>query len=299
MSILLRFCRWLAAASLLLGLGVGIAAAQESTPEPTPPADCAECHLDVVSTWQNSTHAQAYHDAEFQTAWQTQKSDSACLSCHTTGFAARTGAYEQPGVTCSACHGQTPTNHPPEPVAVDPGVNICADCHPMTFNEWEVSLHGEQQLACTTCHSPHDQKLRFETSNALCLNCHDEARTDYAHSSHPEQLCVECHWYRSLDETTHIMTGELLPTGHDSQVETRTCVDCHANLPENALAQTVSDVQSPLLSAQVRISELEAEVQTSEAQSANQAAAQLITGLVVGAVVMGLGLGGFSWLRQR
>ncbi len=300
MKTLSRLCRWWAAVGFAWGLGVGAAAAQEATPPPTPPPDCAECHLNVVAAWQTSTHAQAYHDADFQTAWQTQKSDPQCLACHTTGFVVRTGDYDQPGVTCAACHGQTPANHPPEAVAVDPGVRVCADCHPTTFGEWETSLHGAQQLACTTCHTPHDQKLRFETSNALCLNCHNEARTDYAHVSHPNQMCIECHWHRSVDETMHVMTGMLLPTGHDSMVETRTCVECHANLPENAaVVGAESGEPHPLLAARVRISELEAAVQTAEAQSENQAATQLITGLIVGALVMGLGVGGISRLWQR
>lgn len=299
MRILQRFCRWIAAAGVMLGTGAGIAAAQAATPPPTPPPDCAECHLDVVAAWQDSTHAQAYHDPEFQTAWQAQKSDVQCLSCHTTGFAARTGQYDQPGVACAACHGDTPANHPPEAVTIDPGVDVCADCHPTTFNEWETSLHGEQQLACTTCHTPHDQHLRFDTVNALCLNCHDESRDDYAHVSHPDQQCTECHWYRSLDETQHILTGNLMPTGHDSQVETRTCLDCHASLPENAPAETASISTHPLSEARVRISELQAEVQTAQAQGQNQAASQLIAGLVIGALVMGAGVGGFSRLRKR
>lgn len=298
MRILHRICRWMAAAGVVSGIGVGITAAQETTPEPTPPPDCAECHLDVVASWQDSIHAQAYHDPEFQTAWQEQKSKPECLSCHTTGFVPRTGGYDQPGVTCAACHGQTPANHPPETVAVDPGVNVCADCHPTTFNEWQVSLHGEQQLACTTCHTPHDQKVRFDTSTALCLNCHTEARDDYAHVSHPEQQCVECHWYLAADETEHIMTGNLLPTGHDSQVETHTCVDCHANLPENALTATPASPH-PLTEAQLRIHELEAEVQTAQAQGENQAASQLIAGLVIGALVMGAGVGGYTRLRRQ
>lgn len=298
MRILQRLCRWLAAAGLVLGIGVGAAAAQEATPPPTPVPNCAECHLDVVAAWQDSTHAQAYHDPEFQAAWQEQKSDPQCLACHTTGFAVRTGGYDQPGVTCGACHGDTPVNHPPEPVAIDPGVQVCADCHQTTFDEWETSLHGEQQLACTTCHTPHDQHLRFETSNALCLNCHDETRDDYGHVSHPDQLCTECHWYRSLDSTQHILTGNLMPTGHDSLVETRTCLDCHAALPENALAATPVSPH-PLTVAQVRIHELEAEVQTAQAQGENQAAAQLITGLVVGALLVGVGLGGFTRFRRR
>lgn len=280
--------RWLAVLGLVAGislLGATVAAAQEATPEPEPVSvqDCAECHLDVVAEWQTSPHAQAYVAPGFQTKWQETGSDPMCLSCHTTGFVPRTGAYDHEGITCAACHGQTPANHPPEPVAIDPGVEVCADCHTTTFAEWQMSAHGEQQLACTSCHTPHNQGIRFETADALCLNCHDQTRDDYAHVTHLEQACVDCHWYKGFDETLHVMTGNLMPTGHDSVVETRTCLDCHASLDETVTVST--GAQHPLLDAQIRIGELEAEVQTVRAQGQNEAAVLLIQGLLVGAVL--------------
>lgn len=320
-----------------LFVGVAIASAQgpataqptpppsgEPTAEATPKPDCAECHVDIVAAWQTSAHALAYIDADFQAAWTEQGSRSECLACHTTGYVPRTGAYATQGVSCAACHGQTPANHPPEPVRVDPGVQVCADCHATTYTEWQHSAHGEQQLACTTCHTPHNQGLRFETSDALCLNCHDEARTDYAHISHTEQACVDCHWFKNLDETLHVKTGNLLPTGHDSQVETKTCVTCHADLAAQAVAQAegadgaegtegalapaataeavaapAAGKASPLLSAQVRIAELETELQSARAETDNQAIVQLGQGVALGAVVVGALALGFLLLRRQ
>jgi hypothetical protein len=291
------------------------AATGEPTAQPTPGPDCAECHLDVVEAWQTSAHALAYHDPDFQAAWTDLGETSECLACHTTDFVPRTGAYSTQGVACAACHGQTPALHPPEPVSVDPGVQVCANCHATTFTEWQHSAHGEQQLACTTCHTPHDQGLRFDTSDALCLNCHDEARIDYAHVSHSEQACVDCHWFRNLDETLHVMTGDLMPTGHDSQVETKTCVTCHADLAaeeaaqgagvegeaattEVVVAQTIGK-SSPLLAAQVRIAELETELQSARAETDNQAIIQLGQGLALGAILAGVLALGYILLRRQ
>jgi len=283
---------WLTALlTALIGAAAAGVSAQDGTavPTPEPAQDCAECHIDVVLTWQSSTHAQAYHDTDFQAAWQAQGAGAQCLSCHTTGFVPFTSAYEQPGVTCTACHGETPANHPPEAVLVDPGVNVCANCHTTTFTEWQISAHGEQQLACTSCHTPHDQHLRFETADALCLNCHDEARDDYAHVTHVEQACVDCHWYHSTDDREHITSGNLLSTGHDGSVETVTCVACHAERSES-LATPVDGMSLTSMSqAQVRISELETEIETLQAQSANQAALYLLQGLLLVALVVGLG----------
>jgi len=63
---------------------------------------------------------------------------------------------------------KTPANHPQEPVAVDPGVETCATCHATTVTEWEQSKHGEQQLACTTCHQPIPRLSVLNTVKELC-----------------------------------------------------------------------------------------------------------------------------------
>jgi hypothetical protein len=275
------------------------AATQAATQEPVQP--CAECHLKNVSDWQNSPHAQAYHDVAFQAAWEQKGRDVQCLACHTTGFVARTGEYAALGVTCEACHGQTPPKHPPEPVLIQSGIDMCADCHANTVAEWKKSAHGTQQLACTTCHVPHTQKLRFESSDLLCLNCHKEALTDYAHVSHPKQQCVDCHWYRSAEEAKHITTGNLLPTGHDNAVTTRTCVDCHATLARSGSVVALSTppaTASPLQET-VRAEELEARVKTVQAQAENNALLRTTEGVALGAVIGGVLMAGLVGLRNR
>lgn len=250
---------------------------------------CAECHIDVVLDWQNSTHAQAYEDADFQHAWQSLGTDPECLACHTTGYSPRNQTFQHEGVTCEACHGQTPADHPEEPISSQPDVDVCADCHVTTFNEWQKSGHGEADMACSVCHSAHPQQLRATTEKQLCLDCHaDELPQSYAHVTHEESNCADCHWHHSIeDDADHIVTGNLLYTGHDGAVETKACVDCHtdeseiyARASEELLA---SDTQ--VLDAQVKIDELEAEVEQVRAQGENQAAVQLIQGLLAGFAV--------------
>lgn len=265
--------------------------------EPTPiPQDCAECHIDVATNWQSSAHAQAFASNDFQSAWQNANQDPNCLTCHTTGYSAASGEYQHEGVACEACHGNTPATHPDEPLMVEPGLAVCSTCHAETYQEWRRSGHGDQQLACTVCHNPHPQSLRFETASALCLNCHvtDYNTESYAHASHAEESCTNCHWHHGVtDKSEHLMTGVLLPSGHDANVTTASCTDCHAELASaesgaeaaGDTPESVSLAAASLGEAKIEIEELEAEVSEVRAQGENSAAAHLMQGLIVGGVL--------------
>ena len=301
--------QYIAKGAVIIGCGLlGIlfvtatASAQDDPTPATPPrGDCAECHLDIVSAWETSSHAHAYENSDFQEAWHQQNDKVDCLACHTTGFIPRTGEYEHEGVTCEACHGTTPDNHPPESVNVDPGVGVCEDCHTTTFTEWERSIHGEQQLACTTCHIPHPQQLRFDTAEGLCLNCHTEVQFDYVHVSHEEQTCTDCHLYRAdLDvDGEHIMSGNLLPTGHDNAVETVACIACHAELVVENATDGMESSGHPILQSKIEIAELEAKVENLEAQGENTAAVRMVQGFVVGIAIGGILIMLWSRFRQQ
>lgn len=242
---------------LLMWAGTS-ALAQDSTPTPEPaaaqedaiptpqatPQDCAACHLDAALEWQGSPHALAFNTGTFQEAWLNQRSNPMCLSCHTTGFVSRTSTFSHAGVACAACHGETPINHPPEtmPIALD--ATVCADCHTTTFVEWESSAHGVEGVTCSSCHNAHQSTLKAENTDALCLSCHEAAPETYAHTTHTEQACVDCHYHRSTDAdmTVHIATGALPPSGHQGDVFTASCVSCHGDLVVEGEDTTISDI---------------------------------------------------------
>lgn len=286
---------------------------QDNPPVQDSPDDCATCHVDIVSDWQDGMHAKAFSDPIFQENWQEQGEPAECLACHTTGFVPYTGAYSHEGVACAACHGDVPANHPPEPMSIESNVEVCAGCHTTTYVEWTQSAHGEQQLGCTTCHDPHPQELRFDDANTLCLNCHDDsvlpARDDYVHLVHEEQQCVNCHWHHgeAEDLIAHYKTGNLFPTGHDADVETVACVTCHEDITDSdAVAQGEAIAEelgltggNPLLKAQVRIEELESEVDTLEAQGANTSSLRMAQGFVIGIAIGGIVLFGVMRFRRR
>lgn len=224
---------------ILLFLGIllmtaGLVMAQEVTPEttptPIPPEDCQSCHLDVATEWQFTPHAQAYSNEAFQSAWFEQRSDPTCLACHTTGYISRTQTYKQEGVACVACHGNTPLTHPPDTVPVIGG-EVCADCHTTTYSEWEQGAHSTSDITCLSCHDPHQSNLVAQDSQTLCLSCHETVEQSYAHTTHPDQQCVDCHYHKpALDDTEHFVSGNLLPSGHQSQAFAVACVDCHGDL---------------------------------------------------------------------
>jgi len=267
------------------------------TTEDTIVQGCAECHIDVVAQWQDSPHATTFAHETVQAA--VNEEGSTCLSCHSTGFQAFSGEFMHQSVTCEACHGVTPADHPDEAIAVNVDVGVCADCHTTTYTEWQSSAHGAAELECSSCHDPHRNSLRFETSNALCINCHEQDGLDsYAHTTHIEQACTDCHWHHGeFDTDQHVLTGALMPSGHDSNVETVACTTCHENAE---LAEAGEEDAEPVEVERVslvELRELEAEIESVRALGTNIAAVRLIQGGVVGIALGGVLMFGFMRLR--
>jgi len=81
---------------------------------------------------------------------------------------------------------------------------VCLDCHRKTrdVKDWGESAHGLAQLACTTCHDPHE-------------------RTKYVHQASNEQpeLCADCH-----SHVAQLFNG---PSHHPVLDESKTCTQCH------------------------------------------------------------------------
>lgn len=222
---------------------------EEGAATETTPQTCASCHLDSALEWQGSPHATTFHEESFQTSWLDQRSNPLCLSCHTTGFVPRTAEFDHAGVTCEACHGETPVNHPPETMPVELDSTVCADCHTSTYAEWERSGHGVEGVVCADCHDAHRATIKAESSEALCLSCHESAPDTYAHVTHPEQACVECHYHTPSSDamTVHITTGALPPTGHQGDVFTVACVNCHGDMAAEGADAAVSESASVVL----------------------------------------------------
>ena len=264
--------------------------------EPMPLEDCAECHVDIEAEWQGSAHARAFEDPLFQDALAEADHPDECLACHTTGFEAITGEYSAENVTCEACHGLTPAEHPPEVVHVRTDSELCGACHEQTYDEWNRSAHAAENVQCMDRHTAHGRALRFVVSQENCLSCHDERLDDFAHVSHAEAnlACVDCHIYRDPDAP--IPATGLADTSHEFGSPTQGCLRCHENLEEVDIEATPTVAPATGSEADLRIAELEAELAAIE-NCQGVPGWLLLQGILLGGV---LGAGAtWMWLRVR
>ncbi len=269
--------------------------ADEETPAPTPtPVGCGECHIDIQEEWESSAHARAFTDSEFQHRLQDMTDPAGCYPCHTTGYQPATGEYLAENVTCEACHGVTPADHPPAPVEVDDSSELCGECHEVTYREWADSAHAAEGVQCVSCHTSHGRSLRFTNSQETCLSCHEERMNDYAHMSHinANLACVDCHIYKDPDAPIPV-TG-LAATSHEFRVPTRGCLRCHELMELEGMEGTIEPPTPTGDEAELRIAELEAQLAALEG-SQEASSLQMVQGGVIGLVV---GLVA-SWLLFR
>jgi predicted CXXCH cytochrome family protein len=230
-------------ALLAAGITLVVAQAQEGVNPPLVPAaqapDCTTCHTEFQMTWQNGPHGQAGTDPVFLADWTSQGKPGACLVCHTTGYDPATATWESDNVSCQACHGEAPADHPKSPMPVDRSPDLCGRCHSDTrfgWQDWQGSTHYQRGMNCTTCHDPHSASLKIITNrdgsgandmSQLCINCHQEASMNFPYTSHHQQgvACVDCH-------LEHLESGGRLAhtvPDHSFSASLQTCNTCHAD----------------------------------------------------------------------
>ncbi len=193
--------------------------------------DCQECHLDVAAHWQDSAHAHAFDDENFQKQWQGLGEPAECLACHTTNFQPATGEYDAEGVECRACHGNVTGEHPPETVPILADTEYCGTCHTTTLSEWHRTGHAAEDIGCMDCHDPHSQDALFENPDDMCINCHqtENEMGDYLEDLHVQEGigCVDCH--ALVIPPDPLPEDGIVPTGHTFTITPATCVACHTD----------------------------------------------------------------------
>ncbi len=222
------------------GATLVIASAQSGTVSPVQTSsDCAACHTEFQTTWQSGAHGKAGSDPVFLGDWTKQGKPGACLVCHTTGYDPATATYKADGVTCEACHGPAPADHPKTPMPVDRSPDLCGRCHSDTrfgWQDWKVSTHYQRGMDCATCHDPHSASLKKvagpwssekpDDVSQLCITCHKESSMDFSYTAHAQKgiSCVDCHvkHVENIDRTAHSVPDHSFNASLDS------CNTCHA-----------------------------------------------------------------------
>ncbi|NHZ71600.1 MAG: hypothetical protein GWP17_00730 [Aquificales bacterium] len=220
---------------LLVGLACGlslalftilVAQAKPAVQIPLPD-DCGECHESIVVNAEASQHGQAFADPAFQEAWQEQGSPLECLACHTTGYNEMTLTWEEEGVGCATCHemGPNSTHHPEQVMPVDRSSEACGTCHVDTHEDWAISQHAEEDLACVRCHNPHTTDLKKESVQEVCIDCHNEEAYFFAYTAHSQEgmICTDCH----LQVAETPMGEGHGKRAHTFAVDLTTCNSCH------------------------------------------------------------------------
>lgn len=234
-------------ALLAAGITLVMASAQGEVPpaEPTTSENCAVCHTEFQMTWQNGPHGKAGTDPIFLDEWNKQGKPGACLVCHTTGYDPATATYKADGVTCEACHGPAPADHPKTPMPVDRSTDLCGRCHSDTrfgWQDWKVSTHYQRGMDCATCHDPHSASLKKvvgprisekkDDVSELCITCHKESSMNFSYTAHAQKniSCVDCHvkHLENADRTAHTVSDHSFKASLDS------CNTCHAQQMHSA-----------------------------------------------------------------
>jgi len=315
---------------LLLVVGGIASAAPVSAPEAGPVAQeqdpaCQSCHPDEYEVWRSSTHAGAGLDPAFQEQLAKAHSQEECLTCHTSGVQAGSGAVMADGVTCQACHGAYQAEHSlrdgSQPASATMKLPMessatCRTCHEAAFSGWEKSTHSEKKIECFDCHLAHSQGVRTGSVDTLCAACHSDQGTQAAHSRHGISgvNCASCHMAKQMIRTAAGDAGaEISESSHSFQVAADVCNRCHgdtihatggANAPGNLQVSTSGGEKQAPSAGEKGVAELRVQISALQKRlSSLRDAAVIGIGLAFGVggfVGLLVGLVGMSlWKRSR
>jgi predicted CXXCH cytochrome family protein len=162
-----------------------------------------------------------------------------CLTCH--GEPRKHGLHSESGISCESCHGpgqqhlSAISSHAENKQIVNPArlpmaqrMQPCAQCHSgfsvvedplpddLLISDQVTALTNSEcwrqsggQLACTSCHNPHEDAARtvvVRRSETTCRNCHStQVKTHAAICPLNQQDgCVGCHMPEAIKSPLHV-----------------------------------------------------------------------------------------------
>lgn len=231
-------------------------------PQTAEKSDCASCHPEIHAGWHNGGHSDkqsksamaqgsncgACHketpvsmntnntesSVSFADFWVKEGMPNNCLSCHVTGYDATNNTWVSDGITCEACHGVIPENHPDAVASTVMAADNCVTCHTddrFDWGKWKDSVHFQNSITCVDCHNPHTTSLQTVaesngTATVLCEGCHENIAETAEHSTHTKVgiSCTDCH----LGDPKGNDDFHQVPD-HDFKPKIETCNKCHEN----------------------------------------------------------------------
>lgn len=178
------------------------------------------------------------------TGWQTTAENG---GVHQDGLVGIAGTWEEPGVTCEACHGaglQHVASKSATKIDIDVTAELCGSCHFRDTNhnilarggfirhheQYDEVVNGAKaSFSCIQCHEPH---IGVRHGNAdkggivsTCESCHPDKAASNSHVAPVD--CATCHMPRASksarkvhdaegDVRTHIFTINAEPFPKDS-----------------------------------------------------------------------------------
>jgi DmsE family decaheme c-type cytochrome len=245
-------------------IALALAAAPVAAADPPKLADCASCHEEQATSFQNGPHGRAMaqrkgmldascvachgpadaHLAEPQAGNITRvPEDSACTACHERdGHVPRLGArgHARNRVRCVDCHrpGHEPGKRAGDPLLRATTAELCGGCHQTEARAFAMPYahrDGSRPFECGACHSVHGLgrggRQALLGNAAVCADCHAEKAGPYVFPHAPREVtgCLSCH-------QPHGSPNPRLLTRRSVRDQ---CLECHADLPAS------HDVASP------------------------------------------------------
>ncbi len=201
---------WLGGPTLILGLAFSLVGptAADATPggDYVGTATCLDCHDDLVPAFGQTVHGRLQ-------AYQNASDAEGCETCHRRG-----GTHAD---------SEDPADiYSPRADLGGDSSEACLVCHTTGHAlDWELSVHAESDVACTSCHKMHGntaKALLADTEEKLCLDCHLDIKSKFQLPSHHPlkegfMTCSTCH-------DTHGQGYQEIATGESTR---EACLACH------------------------------------------------------------------------
>jgi hypothetical protein len=159
-----------------------------------------------------------------------------CLECHGEVVSAKdfaTSIHGQNG--CTSCHVEASNLEAHEEGKVIPGKVDCTRCHKNVASQFITSVHYENGLSCSDCHSNIHTIAPWKGDKrnvvAKCTQCHDDKKV-YRNSIHGKAVfagnqdaaaCNDCHGLHAIKNLGNAKSFT------NREFHTQVCLKCHAD----------------------------------------------------------------------